>query len=82
MKSLFLCAIAITSVLMLQSVPASAQRVHAMSHAHIGRGYAGHGVGRSQFHDGYARGYRPRYGIGVGAAAVATTAIIGGAIAN
>ena len=82
MKSFLLCGIAIASVLMLQSVPASAQRVHGTSHAHIGRGYAGHGAGRSQFHGGYAGGYRPGYGIGVGAAAVATGALIGGAIAT
>jgi hypothetical protein len=41
MKSFLLCGIAIASVLMLQSVPASAQRVHGTSHAHIGHGYAG-----------------------------------------
>ena len=83
MKSFLLCGIAIASVLMLQSVPASAQRVHGTGHAHIGHGYAGHGAGRSQFHGGgYASGYRPGYGIGVGAAAVTTGALIGGAIAN
>ena len=37
MKSLLLCGIAIASVLMLQSVPASAQRVHGTGHAHIGQ---------------------------------------------
>ena len=82
MKSFWLCGIAIASVLMLQAVPASAQRVHGTGHAHIGHGYAGHGAGRSQFHGGYAHGYRPGYGIGVGAAAVATGALIGGAIAT
>jgi hypothetical protein len=79
MKSFLLCGIAIAGVLMLQSVPASAQRVHGAGQAHIGHGYAGHGAGRFQYHHGgYARGY----GIGVGAAAVATGALIGGAIAT
>ena len=49
MKNFLLCVIAIASVLMLQSVPASAQRVHGTGHAHIGHGYAGHGAGRSQY---------------------------------
>ena len=83
MKSFLLCGIAIASVLMLQPVPASAQRVHGAGHANIGHGYAGHGGGRFQYHHGgYARGYGPGYGIGVGAAAVATGALIGGAIAT
>ena len=83
MKRFLLCGIAITSVLMLQPVPASAQRVHGAGQAHIGHGYAGHGAGRFQYHHGgYARGYGPGYGIGVGAAAVATGALIGGAIAT
>jgi BA14K-like protein len=76
MKSFLLCGIAIAGVLMLQPVPASAQRVHGAGQAHIGHGYAGHGAGR------FARGYGPGYGIGVGAAAVATGALIGGAIAT
>jgi hypothetical protein len=68
---------------MLQPVPASAQRVHGAGQTHIGHGYAGHGAGRFQYHHGgYARGYGPGYGIGVGAAAVATGALIGGAIAT
>ncbi len=83
MKSLLLCGIAIASVLMLQPAPASAQRVHGAGQAHIGHGYVGHGAGRLQYHHGgYARGYWPGYGIGVGAAAVATGALIGGAIAT
>jgi hypothetical protein len=49
----------------------------------MGHSYAGHGAGRFQYHHrGYARGYGPGYGIGVGAAAVATGALIGGAIAT
>jgi hypothetical protein len=83
MKSFLLCGVAIASVLILQPVPASAQRVHGAGHAYIGHGYAGHGAGRFQYHHGgYARGYGPGYGIGVGAAAVATGALIGGAIAT
>jgi hypothetical protein len=81
MKSFLLCGIAIASVLMLQPAPASAQRVHGAGQAHIGHGYLGHGAGRFH-HGGYARGYGPGYGIGVGAAAVATGALIGGAIAT
>jgi hypothetical protein len=83
MKRFLFCGIAITSVLMLQPVPASAQRVHGAGHARVGHGYAGHGAGRFQYHQGgYARGNGPAYGIGVGAAAVATGALIGGAIAS
>jgi BA14K-like protein len=49
----------------------------------MGHSYAGHAAGRFQYHHGgYARGYGPGYGIGVGAAAVATGALIGGAIAT
>jgi hypothetical protein len=80
MKTFLLCGIAGASVLMLQPAPASAQRAHGASHTRMGHGYAGHGAGR--FHGGYARGYGPGYGIGVGAAAVATGALIGGAIAT
>jgi hypothetical protein len=83
MKSFLLCGIAIASVLMLQPAPASAQRVHGAGQARMGHSYAGHGAGRFQYHHrGYARGYGPGYGIGVGAAAVATGALIGGAIAT
>ena len=85
MKRFLLCGIAIASVLMLQSAPASAQRVHGAASAHMGHGYAGHGAGRVQYHHGgYARGggYGPGYGLGVGAAALASGALIGGAIAT
>ena len=75
MKSFLLCGIAIASVLMLQSVPASAQRVHAVGHARVGHGYAGH------WHGGYGHGYGG-YGVGVGVGALATGALIGGAIAS
>jgi len=75
MNSYLLCGIAIASVLMIQSVPASAQRVLATGHPHVGHGHAG------TWRGGYAHGYRPGYGIGAGAAAVATGALIGGAIA-
>jgi len=74
MKSFFLCGIAIASVLMLQPAPASAQRVHGAAHARTGHGYARHGASFQNHHGGY--------GIGVGAAAVATGALIGGAIAT
>jgi BA14K-like protein len=74
MNRSLLCAAAIASAILLQSLPATAQRVHAGGHARVGHSYAGHG--------GYARqGYRPGYGVGVGAAALATGAIIGGALA-
>ena len=76
MKNCLLCGIAIASVLMFQSVPASAQRVLATGHPHVGHGHAG------PWRGGYAHGYRPGYGIGAGAAAVATGALIGGAIAT
>jgi len=83
MKNLLLCGIAIASILMIQPIPASAQRVHGAGHPHIGRGYAGHGLARFQYQrGGYAHGYGPGYGIGAGAAALATGALIGGAIAT
>ena len=75
MKSFLLYGIAIASVLMIQPVPASAQRVHVTGHTHIGHGHAGH------WHTGNALGYEPGYGIGAGAATVATGALVGGAIA-
>jgi hypothetical protein len=81
MRNVLLSGIALASVLMLQSSPALAQHAHGASHAHMGHGYAGHGAGRFH-HGGHAHGYRPGYGIGVGAAAVATGALIGGAIAS
>jgi hypothetical protein len=76
MNRFLLAGVAIASVLMLQPAPASAQRVHAVGHARVGHGYAGH------WHGGYAHGYGAGYGIGVGAAALATGALIGGAIAT
>ena len=76
MKNLLLCGIAIASVLMLQSVPAAAQRVHGAGHARVGHGYAGH------WHGGYGGHGYGGYGVGVGVAALATGALIGGAIAN
>jgi hypothetical protein len=83
MNNLLLCGIAIASILMIQPIPASAQRVHGAGHPHIGRGYAGHGPARFQYQrGGYAHGYGPGYGIGAGAAALATGALIGGAIAS
>jgi BA14K-like protein len=60
---------------MLQSVPAAAQRVHGAGHAGGGDGYAGHWRG------GNGHGYGG-YGVGVGVAALATGALIGGAIAS
>jgi BA14K-like protein len=75
MKTFLLCGIAVASVLMLQSVPAAAQRVHGAGHARVGHGYAGHWRG------GNGHGYGG-YGVGVGVAALATGALIGGAIAS
>ncbi len=74
MKNFLLCGIAIASVLMVQPVPASAQRIRA-GHAHFARGYGGH------WHGGYGHGYGG-YGVGAGVAALATGALIGGAIAS
>ena len=86
MKNFLLCGIAIASVLMIQPVIASAQRVHGAANPHIGHGYAGRGATRFQYQrGGYAHGYGgygPGYGVGAGAAAVATGALIGGAIAS
>ena len=83
MKNLLSCGIAIASILMIQPIPASAQRVHGAGHPHIGRGYAGHGPARFQYQrGGYAHSYGPGYGIGAGAAALATGALIDGAIAT
>jgi BA14K-like protein len=76
MNRFLLSGFAIASVLMLQPAPASAQRVHAVGHARVGHGYAGH------WHGGYGHGYGPGYGIGVGAAALATGALMGGAVAT
>ena len=76
MKTYLFCGIAIASALMFQSVPASAQRVLATGHPHVGHGHAG------PWRGGYTHGYGPGYGIGAGAAAVATGALIGGAIAT
>lgn len=81
MKRFLLCGIAVASVLMIQPMPASAQPVHGAGHPHVGHGYAGHGPARYQ-HGGYAHGYRPGYGAGVGAAALATGVLVGGAIAT
>jgi hypothetical protein len=75
MKNFLLCGIAIASVLMLQSAPAAAQHVHGAGHARFARGYGGH------WHGGYGHGYGG-YGVGVGVAALATGALVGGAIAN
>jgi len=83
MKSLLFCGIAIASVLMIQPVPASAQRVHNAGHPRVGHGDAGRGAARFQYQrGGYAHGYGSGYGVGAGAAAVATGALIGGAIAS
>jgi hypothetical protein len=83
MKSFLLCGIATASVLMIQPVPASAQRIHGAGHPHAGHGYAGRGPARFGYHrGGYAHGYGPGYGAGVGVAALATGALIGGAIAS
>jgi hypothetical protein len=65
---------------MLQPAPASAQRIHGAGHAHVGRGYAGHWNGGYAHGYGSWHGYGSGYGLGVGAAALATGALIGGAI--
>ena len=84
MKSYLLCGIAIASVPgndpRVQSVPASAQRVLATGHPHVGhKSHAGVLAWRLPYpHAGHGSGY----GIGAGAAAVATGALIGGAIAT
>jgi hypothetical protein len=83
MKSFLLGGIALTTALMIQSLPASAQGVYGVRHPRIGHSYAGHGPARSQYQRyGYAHGHGPGYSIGAGAAAVATGALIGGAIAS
>ena len=83
MRSFLSCGITVASALLIQPVPASAQRVHGVGHPHIAHGYAGHGSARFRYqHGGYAGGYGSGYGLGAGVAALATGALIGGAIAN
>ena len=81
MKSFVPYAVAVATVLMIQPITASAQQVYRAGHPHVGHGYAGHGPGRYQ-HGGYAHGYAPGYGAAVGAAALATGVLVGGAIAT
>ena len=81
MKSCLLCGVAIASALIIQSAPASAQRVLATGHPHAGHGHVSAWRGGYAHGGGYAHKYGSGYGIGAGAAAVATGALIGGAIA-
>lgn len=83
MRSFLLGGVAVATILMIQSVPASPQGVYGAGHPRVGYSYAGHGPARSQYqHRGYAQRQGPRYGIGAGVAAVAAGALIGGAIAS
>jgi BA14K-like protein len=88
MKSSLLGGFAIATTLLIQSAPASSQGVYGaghprVSHSYAGHGYAGRGPARYQFqHRSYAYGQGPGYGMGAGVAAVATGALIAGAIAS
>ena len=98
MKAFLLGGFAIATTLLIQSAPASSQGVYGaghprVSHSYGGHGYAGHGYlghgyagrGPAQYqyqHRGYAHGQGPGYGMGAGVAAVATGALIAGAIAS
>jgi hypothetical protein len=83
MKSFLLGGVAIATALMIQSVPASSQVVYGAAHPRMSHGYAGHGPARSQYqYRGYAPGQGGGYATGAGVAALATGALIGGAIAS
>ena len=87
MKSSLLGGFAIATTLLIQSAPASSQGVYRAghpraSHSYAGHGYAGRGPARYQHRGYYAGGQNQGYGIGAGVAAVATGALIGGAIAS
>jgi BA14K-like protein len=81
MKRLLLGGIAVATILTFQSVPALSQGVYGAGHPRVGHGYGGHGPARYQ-HPGHAYGQARGYGVGAGVAAVATGALIGGAIAS
>jgi hypothetical protein len=88
MKNNLLRGIAITITLVIQSMPTSAQRVCGPDHPCASHTNPGAGPVRTPYpaqtqylHHDYARGQVSGYGVGAGAAALATGALIGGAIA-
>ena len=83
MRNFLLGGVALATILMIQSVPASSQGVYGAGHPRVNHSYARPGPGRSQYqHLGYAHGQAGGYGVGAGVAAVAAGALIGGAIAS
>ena len=87
MNSSLLGGFVIATTLLIQSAPASSQGVYRAghpraSHSYAGHGYAGRGPARYQHRGYYARGLNQGYGVGAGVAALATGALIGGAIAS
>ena len=87
MKNSLFGGFAIATTLLIQSAPASSQGVYRaghprVSHSYAGHGYAGRGPARYQHRGYYVGGQNQGYGIGAGVAAVATGALIGGAIAS
>jgi hypothetical protein len=75
--------VAVATILMIQSVPASSQGVYGAGHPRVSHSYAAHGPARSRYqHLGYAHGQAGGYGGGAGVAAVAAGALVGGAIAS
>lgn len=85
MNRFLLGGIAIATTLTLVSVPASSQGVYSSAHPRVSHGYFGHGPMRYQNRyrgssHGQWQGYG--YGAGAGVAALATGALVGGAIAS
>ena len=83
MRNFLLGGVAVATILMIQSVPASSQGVYGAGHPRVSHSYAAHGPAHSRYqHLGYAHGQAGGYGVGAGVAAVAAGALIGGAIAS
>jgi hypothetical protein len=83
MRNFLLGGVAVATILMIQSVPASSQGVYGAGHPRVSRSYAAHGPAYSRYqHLGYAHGQAGGYGVGAGVAAVAAGALVGGAIAS
>jgi hypothetical protein len=83
MRNFLLGGVAVATILMIQSVPASSQGVYGAGHPRVSHSYAARGPARYRYqHLGYAHGQAGGYGVGAGVAAVAAGALIGGAIAS
>ncbi len=83
MKNFLWAGFGIATTLLILSAPASSQGLYGAGHPRVGHSYAGHRPARSQYHyRGYAHGQSRGYGVGAGVAALAASALIGGAIAS